>query len=569
MTSDGRPVLILGGGINGAAIARELVLNRVPVCVVDRADIGGGATAASSRLIHGGLRYLEYAEFRLVRESLAERERLLRLAPHFVRPLQFFIPVQRRASGFAVSAAKFFRSRLAGRFRSVPRGLWLVRAGLTLYDLSARKSSMPRHAVHRVGEPGVPPVDSKRFRWLCSYYDAQMEFPERFTVALLRDAERLAAEQSVWFRVFPYRESRMHRDVIELSPTADGPRRGRKGPAAEPTRLEPAMIVNATGAWVDRTLAQLNVPSPQLIGGTKGSHFLTRHGPLREALGGRAIYAEASDGRPVFLLPLGPLSLVGTTDLPFDADPSHAVADEEELEYLLDATRRVFPHIPLTRQDVDSHWAAVRPLPLHRSANPASVTRRHLLEENRDSPVPLVSLIGGKLTSCREVAEETAALVLKRLGRKVERNSRDRTIPGGESFGGDESLAADEQVRIARQAGLTEVQVRAAWRLCGSLAASMVTQDPSRTASHPDTESLPGTHLPRVFARHVIRTEWCTRLADLVERRLVLLFQAHVTDATLRALASLMVEEGLLAEEDLPAEVDHCRQRLRDFFGVR
>src|SRR5262245_13763728 len=181
-----QPVLILGAGINGAALARELVLNGVPVWVVDTADLASGATAYSSRLIHGGLRYLEYGELDLVRESLAERTRLLRLAPQYVRPLRLFIPVRRRWAGLWGAARRFLRLGTAGG-TSAGRGLFLVRTGLWMYDRFARDPLLPERAVYRADDPRVPGVDLQSFRWECAYSDAAIRFPERFVVALLQD----------------------------------------------------------------------------------------------------------------------------------------------------------------------------------------------------------------------------------------------------------------------------------------------------------------------------------------------------------------------------------------------
>ncbi len=177
------PVLILGAGINGAALARELVLNGAPVVLVDTDDLTSGATSASSRLIHGGLRYLEYGEFDLVRESVEERTRLLRLAPHLVRPLELFIPVRTRFGGLT-SAVR----RLMGKQSHDPpasRGLWLVRTGLRWYDTYARDPVLPRHKIYRADDPQALAVDSSCYRWQCSYFDAQVPFPERMVVALI------------------------------------------------------------------------------------------------------------------------------------------------------------------------------------------------------------------------------------------------------------------------------------------------------------------------------------------------------------------------------------------------
>ena len=185
MTESRGPVLILGAGINGCALARELALNGLSLVVVDTADVAGGTTAYSSRLIHGGLRYLEYGEFDLVRESLAERGRLLRLAPQFVRPLELFVPIRHRLTGLGQSIRRFMGWDV-GAGSTSDRGLWLVRMGLWMYDLFARDRSLPKHRI--VSIAAGPQVDAHRYRWLAAYYDAQVAFPERLTLALLADA---------------------------------------------------------------------------------------------------------------------------------------------------------------------------------------------------------------------------------------------------------------------------------------------------------------------------------------------------------------------------------------------
>ena len=361
MAASTRPILILGAGINGVALARELVLNRVPVVLVDSADLSSGATASSSRLIHGGLRYLEYFEFGLVRESLAERRRLLRLAPEFVRPLRVHIPIQNRSGGFWAS----FWRLLRGRASSKPsrRGLWLVRLGLWLYDRFARDPDLPPHSVQPLDASAPIPVDAEKFRWLCAYSDAQMIYPERFVLSMLEDARQLAHEAQVEFRLLTYHTARMHAAHVELRPTGDEQ-------SAPVETLQPAAIINATGAWVDTTLRRLGISTDRLMGGTKGSHFVTSSPHLREALGGEAIYAEASDLRPVFLLPLGNNSLVGTTDIAFDGSPQDALASEDELSYLIDAVNHVLPQVELVRKDVMLHYSGVRPLPAARGARP-------------------------------------------------------------------------------------------------------------------------------------------------------------------------------------------------------
>src|SRR5436190_21246071 len=324
------PVLILGAGINGAALARELALNGVDVVVVDQRDIAAGATAYSSRLIHGGLRYLEYGDFALVRESLEERTRLLRLAPQFVRPLRLFIPVRNRFGGFAAAARRFLgmkdRPRPADANTPMLRGLWTVRFVLWLYDRYASDPTLPKHESHRPSDADVVPVDSAKYRWVCSFSDAQVVYPERFTIALLRDGLQIAQAHGREFTVLTYH------DVALKNCTATIRRAGQLEIVRE---FEPSAIVNATGAWVDDTLGSLGVESKRLMGGTKGSHFVTSHAGLKALLAGRAIYTEASDGRPIFILPFVHGTLIGTTDEPYEGDPANAVATPRELEYLV------------------------------------------------------------------------------------------------------------------------------------------------------------------------------------------------------------------------------------------
>jgi len=551
MPAADQPVVILGAGINGAALARELVLNGVPVILVDTADMAYGTTAYSSRLIHGGLRYLEYGEFSLVRESLEERNRLLRLAPHYVRPLQLAIPVGKRTGGWLPSIRRF----LGGNAPAAERGLWLVRAGLGFYDLYARDSHLPRHAAARVGAAGSVPVDAHRYRWLCTYWDAQILYPERFVVALVEDARALADEQGVEFGLYTYHRVQLVRDRAEIRRTGDD--------GGEPVRsVQPAAVVNATGAWVDRTLTQLDVITRPLIGGTQGSHFLTFHRPLAEALGGQGVYAEAEDGRPVFVLPWDQGTLVGTTDLPYSGDPAEAVASDAELDYLVGVVRQLFPQIALTRDDIHLHYSGVRPLPKTGGATPASVTRRHWMEGHLGGGVPMYSIIGGKLTTCRSLAEESAATILKRLGRPVLGNSRQRPIPGGESYPAGETELQAEWQRLGDCFRLPPESVRAIWSLYGSRAESVLAE----------LEELPGpwvsgTSLPRSLVRWVIRREWAATLDDLIERRLMLLYDPALSQAALQDLAEVLVEEGRLAAGDVSRQVAATTQRLLRHFG--
>jgi glycerol-3-phosphate dehydrogenase len=559
-TPTGGPVLILGAGINGAALARELALNGVDVCVVDVGDVCSGTTPWSSRLIHGGLRYLEYGEFDLVRESLAERTRLLRLAPQFVQPLQLYIPVRSRFGGLFESAAKFIGW---GSGSSSDRGLWLVQAGLRMYDAYAADSTLPGHNVHSISDPDIPPVDPARYSWVCSYWDAQIRAPERFVLALLEDARALAAAQGTAFELFTYHEARLAGKCVEVRPhTGSTCQAGGAAPAVR--TFEPLAVINATGAWVDFTLQNLAVAAPRLMGGTKGSHLLTSHAGLREALGGNGIYAEAPDGRPVFLLPFGDATLIGTTDIPFSGCPEDALADDAEIDYLLSVVREVVPQVGLTREDLDLHYCGVRPLPFVGEKTPASITRRHRIERHADAPVPMFSLIGGKLTTCRALAEEAARTVLESVGGRVTADSRSRVIPGGDGFPPNASVLRDRQAEWCARTGWDRAVAAAVWRLVGSRAESVLAQ-----VSDGARGLIAGTSVPVGFVQWSIEQEWVRTLDDLVERRLLLLYDPALSERTLRELAEQLVATGKLLAEEVADAVRSCRERLAKRFGKR
>lgn len=544
------PIVILGAGINGAALARELVLNGADVVVVDAADLASGATAYSSRLIHGGLRYLEYGEFDLVRESLAERTRLLKLAPQFVQPLRLFIPVKRRLGGLGPTLRRFLGwETRADRRRHVARGLWLVRLGLRLYDAYARDPSLPHYEVHSASTPSVPGVNRRDYRWFCAYWDAQIRYPERFVVALLEDARRIAAERGTPFDVLTYHDVQRDGDTLIVRP---------KHTPGDVRAIRPSAVINATGAWVDLTLQQIQASTKRLMGGTKGSHFVTHNQRLRAALGGDGLYAEAADGRPVFVLPFGEAVLVGTTDERYEGDPRDAVATPQELRYLLDVVNALAPGVNLTETDIALHYSGVRPLPAVDAAQTSAITRRHWLEEHAGAPWPLYSIIGGKLTTCRSLAEGAAQTILQQLRVEPQQSSANRLLPGAQDYPASESARDSLLARWASDSKLAKEQIVAMWPLVGMEIERFLRERPAV-----DQSSLPGTSLPNEFVHWVIEREWVARLDDLVERRLMLLYQPKLRLATLHALADVLVSRRNLpdARSQVFATVDQLRTR--------
>lgn len=560
-----QPIVILGAGINGAALARELVLNRQSVWLVDRADIGSGTTAYSSRLIHGGLRYLEYGDFDLVKESLSERTRLLQLAPNFVRPLRLYIPISRRWGGLLSSTLKFFKLD-RGREATTARGMTWVRMGLWLYDNYARDPKLPRHSSARTGASSDQPlIDGAKYPWVCSYTDGQILSPERFTLALVQDAQRLAAEQGTEFKVFTYHAPQMLADRVELfpvNPTApfDEARIGATPTAA----TQPCLIVNATGAWVDQTLNSLRVKQRTLLSGTKGTHLFTRSARLRQALRGNGIYGEADDGRPVFILPIGAGVMVGTTDERFTGPPETAVASEQELNYLMGLVNTIVPTAQLTREQIDWHYAGVRPLPRVEARTTGAITRRHFLVESKGCAVPLYSIVGGKLTTCRSLAEEAARQILTCLGKTISQTSRERPLPGSENYPDSPAELETRFIRLAAKSRLTRDTVAAVWSLCGTDSESALSM-----AAGDDAALVVDTLLPRGVVRRIIRQEFVRTLDDLVERRLMLLFGTGFSRLTLSELAEILISEHCPQVDSAQHAVECALRRLESHFGFK
>ncbi len=605
------PVLILGAGVNGICVARELVLNGVPVWLVDTHDIAFGATAKSSRLIHGGLRYLEYGDFRLVAESLKERDRLLRLAPQYVKPLRLQIPIRRRFGGFIAAGLRFLglnRTRLGQWIGSSGgRGLMTVRFGLWLYDCLARSRMLPQHSVHRTGEGG-PKFPVGEYPWSCAYFDGQMERPERFCLALLLDIEEAAKAQGTEFRLLTYHRAVLQgsgieiRPVMSLSPStplpldacplplevSSAPHTPARTPTAEPVPkvgspvgerekkedsctgasspppllLSPSLIINATGAWGDWTLKDLPVPAPQLLGGTKGSHVFTVHAGLIEALGGDAIYAEASDGRLVFLIPIESGVMIGTTDERFDQRPELACSTESEMAYLLKLTNELFPQIHLTEADIHASCSGIRPLPYTTTSKTAAISRDHQIDRREIKGLSVLTLIGGKLTTCRALGELVADQVLKELGRPRTVSTRERLVPGAEGYPVDPSLFEQEIAELAETTGHAKTTCRVVWQLIGTRALVDLRR------CDPTGPKIVGTPFPREFVRQLIQTEWVTQLEDLVERRLLFALEPNLSRETLTDLAELLAEQqpGEVAIEET---VERTCVRLRNFYGRR
>lgn len=393
-------LLVVGGGINGAAIARDAALRGLSVCLVDKNDWGWGTSAKSSKLAHGGLRYLELLEFGLVHEALQDRERFLAHAPHLVRPLRFLYPIYPHVA-----------ARRA------------VRAGLLLYDVLSHGKSLPnRKYLSRARTLQVAPgLDAEGLTGGATFYDAQIEHVERLVVEMVCDAR---AHGAVCLS---------HTPVTALRLQDDGGARRAAGATVQvdgrAIDVRAKAVVNATGCWVDDVLGPLSAGKPPKVRKTKGSHVV-----VPRFTDVALIVKARSDGRTFFILPWRDACVIGTTDTDYHGDAGDAVADEADVAYLLDAAARYFPEAPLDQ--IRYTYAGVRALVNEEGVTESNVTRRHILYEHaeKDGVAGLWSLQGGKITTARTLAEECVDRVARFLGRKdlAERHpTRDALYPGG------------------------------------------------------------------------------------------------------------------------------------------
>jgi glycerol-3-phosphate dehydrogenase len=415
-------LIVIGAGINGAGIARDAALRGPRVLLVDKGDIGGGTTSWSTRLVHGGLRYLEHGEIGLVRESLRERERLLRIAPHLVRPLPLLLPI----------------------YAGDQRGRWLIRAGMLAYDLLSYDKSLARHQLlsRKEALARAPGLNPRGLRAAARYFDAQVRFPERLAV------ENALAASAAGATVLTY--TKACRILVENGRVRGVELADELGNA--PTVTVPApVVVNVAGPWVDELLDTGRDASRQpLIGGTKGSHLVVGAfpGAPREAL-----YAAArADGRPFFIIPWNDQYLIGTTDTRFAGDLDRLQASDEEIDYLLAETNRLIPEANLTRDAIHYTYAGVRPLPFVPRGEAGAITRRHLLHDHAGTGARgLLSIIGGKLTTYRELADQAVDWVQRSLGLAVTPAPTEReALPGARDLGADPAALRCRLVSGAR-----------------------------------------------------------------------------------------------------------------------
>ncbi len=466
-------VIVIGGGINGIAIARECARGGKRTLLLEQNDFASGTTSRSTRIIHGGLRYLEYGELSLVRESLRERQALLRERPHLVRRLSFLLALRPGERHSALA----------------------VRAGLWLYGAFAHSKPAP---VPEEAAKLERLLDSDQSLAIFHYEDAQCEFPEHLAAEWLMEG------------VGDGMVARNHAPVLDVE-RRDGAVHGvmlRDLLTGDEYSVQTRKLVNATGPWADRLCANFRRDRP-MIGGLRGSHIVVRR---FSGAPNAAVYTEAVDGRPIFLVPWNGLLLLGTTEVRDDGDPDRTQPSEEEIEYLVSSVHRLFPGAKVQRSDIVYAFAGVRPLPHAPGKEESAISRRsYIIDHAQEGAAGMMSIVGGKLTTAAALAREVA----RELGiAAADPAPVDLPCPWSD---GIESALTQWSQQMARLGGLNEKHARAMaeWHCRRALPIA-------RLAGSDERLRLPlCDHCDHVVAEAVeaVSHEYAVTLADILLRR--------------------------------------------------
>ncbi|NHT74432.1 glycerol-3-phosphate dehydrogenase/oxidase [Rhizobiaceae bacterium CRRU44] len=543
-------VVIIGAGVNGAGLFRDLCAQGLTCLILDKSDYGSGTSAAPSRLIHGGLKYLETGELRLVAQSTYERNLLLRNAPHYVKPLATVIPIFSWTKGVWSAVRTLFGAK--GTPRS--RGALLIKTGLSMYDAyGARQRVMPRHTMAgKAASLRSLPALTPRIVATGTYYDATVTHPERLVAELVRDG--LAASPTSAAVNHARLESRAG-DTLIISSLLDGAQ----------LRVKPKLVVNAGGPWIDTVNATLGETS-RMIGGTKGSHILLRHDALLKELAGRMIYFEADDGRICLVFDYLGRAMVGSTDIKAD-QPDSVRCEDDEIEYLLDSLGKLLPKMQFDRSQIVYTYSGIRPLPANNASDPGLISRDHVtpvLEPTGDRPFPVLSLVGGKWTTFRGYAEEVADTVLKRLGRVRTVSTEAMPIGGGRDYPGDNAARHRLVADIAATSGLSQAQTVALFARYGTTARTVALHIAASSAAPlPDAPD----HVEGEID-YLVRHEQVGRLADIVLRRTALAVTGTLTLRLLRRIAEIAGQALDWNAARIEQEIESVRDELSRLHGV-
>ncbi len=547
------PVLIIGGGINGLGTFQDLALQGVDVLLVERGDFVSGASAASSHMVHGGIRYLENGEFRLVREAVQERNRMIENAPHYVTPLRTTIPIYKTFSGLLNAPLKF----LGWLDRPSERGAVVIKMGLMMYDAYTREQgTVPKH-VFRNRQESLKKYEklNPSVKATATYYDGAMPSPERIAIEVMLDGE----DANPNAHAINYMSAvGATGDTVELRDELTGDR----------FSVKPKIVINAAGPWIDFANQALGQKT-KFIGGTKGSHLVLHHPELYEACKGDEFFFENEDGRIVLIFPFQPdRVMVGTTDMKID-NPDEARCTEEEVAYFLEFVGRVFPSIAIHREHVVYQFSGVRPLPASDANTTGQISRDHqnrIIEPGDSLDFPIFNLVGGKWTTYRAFSEKVADDALARLLIPRKTYTRNRAIGGGRDYPQSAADQAQWVQQVAAETGVAAERVQTLFTRYGTGAREIA----AYIAMDADAER-PLTSNPAYSVReisYIVEREKVVHVLDFLQRRSLLAMTGQVTAPLLRELVELVGNLLGWTREQRQVELTRTKQTLAEEHGV-
>ena len=545
-------VLIVGAGINGIGTFRDLALNGIDVLLVDRGDFCSGASSASSHMAHGGIRYLENGEFRLVREAVKERNRMIQNAPHIVKPLPTTIPMFKYFSGILNAPLKF----MGWLDKPSERGSIIIKLGLMMYDAyTGSQRTVPRHKFYSRTESLTkwnklnPEIVNTAV-----YYDGLISNPERLALEIMLDAETENSNA----RALNYVSlvSGSGKNVILRDELTDAT-----------VEIQPKLVINAAGPWIDFANHSLGVTT-KFIGGTKGSHLVLDHPELRKAIGDNEFFFENKDGRIVLIFPLQDRVLIGTSDIKID-HPDDARCTDEEVDYFLELTARVFPNIKVTREHVVFAFSGVRPLASSMAKTTGQYSRDHHIEvlsgDWTNLSFPVYSLVGGKWTSFRAFSEEVADKSLQFLGIKRNKGTQELPVGGGRNY----PRTSEERTKyingLAAWTGLSHERLETLFERYGTRAESIA--EFMKVATDAPLNSLPSYSKRELL--FLIQHEKAEHLDDLLLRRTMLAMLGKLTRDAVIECSMLMADALNWNLERRNAEAERTLRVLADRHRVR
>lgn len=538
-------VLIIGAGINGAGTFRDLALNGVNVLLVDRGDFCSGTSAASSHMAHGGIRYLENGEFGLVREAVAERNRMIENAPHLVQPLPTVIPIFKIFSGLLNAPLKFLNLL----DKPSERGALVIKIGLIFYDSFTRKQkTVPRHSFfNRTKALSQYPSLNKNIKYAALYYDGQLLSPERMTVEIILDGEDEGPHaKALNYVSFVSTENGIANLLDELT--------------GKNYKVNPKVIINAAGPWIDMVNERIGF-SNKYIGGTKGSHLVIKNKELREAVGVSEFFFENKDGRIVLLLPFFENVIVGTSDLPID-NPDDARCTPEEESYFLDLIKRVFPTIPVTKDEIIFRFSGVRPLEYMKAKTTGQITRDHSIKKDIVGEKTVLSLVGGKWTSFRAFSEQVTDMALMILNKTRKSTTASLAVRGGKDYPHDKEMFS---TKLSQQTGLAIDYCELLLTRYGTYAEKIAEYIVKEKGAQ--LKLLQGWTDAEI--RYLVNFEKPAHLDDLFLRRTTIGWMGLVNSENISEIANIMGECRNWSKDQINEEIQHVKKVFQEHHSVK